>query len=325
MLVDLKQQKVECKDWQGEFERVLTERGKSDLTIKNYLVDLAAFAAWFQEANGQAFSPELLNSWDLRAYRTWCLEVKHYKPATWNRRHASMRMFMGCFQKTGQIVHNPMEFIATADAEDEAPHWLTKAEFGRLMRQLELDTIGANTMLRRWRAVRDAAAVSVMVYAGLRVGELVNLLTTDLQVSERQGVVVVRLGKGQKYRRVPLNVEARRSVSQWNKIRPVGSNYLFVDDDGQGLTVGAIQERVAAIGESAKVDGLTPHRLRHTCAKRMVDAGTPITVVRKILGHAKISTTQRYTLPGWEDLEEAVESVVIGKMARITLKTKGAK
>ncbi len=301
-------------DWMGEFENVLTQRGKSALTIKNYLVDLAGFAAWFQEANGQAFSPELLNSWDLRAYRTWCLEVKHYKPATWNRRHASMKVFMGCFQKSGQIVHDPMEFIATADAEDEAPHWLTKAEFGRLMRQLELDTIGANTMLRRYRALRDAAAVSVMVYAGLRVGELVDLLISDVEIGERSGVVVVRLGKGQKYRRVPLNVEARRAISQWLKVRPVGSEYLFVNDIWQRLTVGAIQERVAAIGESAKVDGLTPHRLRHTCAKRMVDAGTPITVVRKILGHAKISTTQRYTLPGWEDLEEAVEGVALGKM-----------
>lgn len=314
MLIETKE-KVTVENWLGVFENVLTQKGKSPLTIKNYLVDLRAFSTWFQQANGQAFSPELLNSWDLRTYRTWCLEVKKYKPATWNRRYASMQVFVNCFRKAGLILHDPLEDIPTAVTEEQAPHWLTASEFGRLMRQVELDVNGANTPLRRWRAIRDAAAVSVMVFAGLREAELVALLCSDVKISERKGLVVVRMGKGQKYREIPLNTEARRALGQWLEVRPSGMGALFVDESGHSLTTGAIQARVDSIGAAAKIDDLSPHRLRHTAAKRMLDAGRPLTEIQKILGHAKLSTTAKYLLAGWEDLEEAVEAIGQGKMA----------
>ena len=75
------------------------------------------------------------------------------------------------------------------------------------------------------------------------------------------------------------------------------------------------QKMVGALGERAKVEDLTPHALRHTCAKRMVDAGRPLTEIQKILGHEKLETTARYCQPGWEDLERAVESIILGEMA----------
>jgi len=75
----------------------------------------------------------------------------------------------------------------------------------------------------------------------------------------------------------------------------------------------AIQKRIAEICRSAGIDEISPHRLRHTCAKRMLDAGRPLTEVQMILGHSSLNTTARYVTPGWEDLQAAVDSVAIGK------------
>lgn len=305
-----------AESWQGEYELQLTRKGKSAHTIKSYLAACQAFAGWFAQANGQDFSPDLLNNWDLRSWRTWCLETARVSPATWNQRRAALMSLCQWARKGGLIIHDPMEDIPSADQVEQAPRWLTAAEFGRVMRQIELEVNGANTDLRRWRAVRDAAMVAVMAFAGLREAELVSLSCADVVLSERKGQVNVRLGKDEKFRSVPLSQDARRPLGQWLQVRPAGPGPLFVDEHGAPLSTRAVQKRVAALGEAAKVDNLTPHRLRHSCAKRMVDAGRPLTEVQKILGHARLDTTARYTQPGWEDLEEAVESVAQGKMAR---------
>ena len=74
------------------------------------------------------------------------------------------------------------------------------------------------------------------------------------------------------------------------------------------MTTRTVQRVVAEIGRLAGLE-VSPHDLRHTCLKRMVDAGTPLTVVQKIAGHKKLETTARYIKPGWGDLEKAVERV----------------
>ena len=173
---------------------------------------------------------------------------------------------------------------------------------------MELDLASANTDLRLARAKRDGALVAVMVYGGLRVDEACSLSKKDVQITERRGRLVVLRGKGDKYREVPLNSEARHWLSEWMAVGGNGSTLFEVD-------VRMAEKIVKGIKERAGVNELTPHGLRHTCAKRMVDAGRPLTEVKEILGHEKLETTARYCLPGWEDLEGAVESIMLGHLA----------
>jgi site-specific recombinase XerC len=176
------------------------------------------------------------------------------------------------------------------------------------MRQIELNLNAANTPERVLRAKRDGALVAVMVFGALRESEAAALLRPDIELGERKGRLLVRLGKGEKSRPIPLNGEARRWLAEWLKVCPT--------DQVFDLTTRAIQKRIALIGAQAAIEELTPHRLRHTCLKRMVDGGAQLTAAQKIAGHAKIETTARYAMAGWADLEEAVEGVILGKSKR---------
>lgn len=295
-----------------DFGSWLAAHGRSEKTLLAYGQDVRHFERWFEQQNREAFQVELLNSFDLQAYRTWCLTVEQCSPATWNRRRIALRMLAAWGREAGSVAFDPMANVDGAEAEELAPRWLDAAEFGRLMRTMEGAVNSANTELRKRRAVRDGAMVALMAFAGLRVAEVASLGRGDVELSERKGRVVVRLGKGQKYREVPLSADARRWLGAWLELHHDG-NFLF-----EGMSARAMQKRVMAIGVEARIEGLSPHGLRHTCAKRMVDAGRPLTEVAKILGHAKVTTTARYTQPGWEDLENAVESIQLGTMKRRT-------
>ncbi len=300
-----------------DFNGWLAANGRSALTVAAYAQDVKHFAKWFEEQNREAFRVELLNSFDAQAYRTWCLTVEQCSPATWNRRRIALRMLAAWGRAVGSVTFDPLASVEGAEAEELAPRWLDAGAFGRLMRSLEGAVNGASTELRKWRAVRDGAMVALMVFAGLRVAEAAALALGDVELSERKGKVIVRLGKGQKYREVPLGAEARRWLGAWLDVHP-GGEWLFVDEAGRPVSARAMQKRVMAIGVAARIEGLSPHDLRHTCAKRMVDAGRPLTEVARILGHAKLTTTARYTQPGWGDLEDAVESIGLGRTMRKT-------
>jgi integrase/recombinase XerC len=296
------EQKIEFSNWRDAFAAKLQADGCGGKTVETYLVQVRVFEGWFEEQNGQPFELSLLTSWDIRAFREWSLTSQMVKPATWNLRLAALRALV----KFAGLGSDAFSGVQKAEAVRQAPKWLTAKEFGQVMRQLEIGINGANTAERKARAMRDAAMVAFMVLAGMREAEVVGLRRADVVISERRGKAIIRLGKGEKYREVPLSVECRRYVSMW--LGASTGEYLF-----DQMTTRALQKRISALGESAGVVDLTPHRLRHTCAKRMVDAGRPLTDVQEILGHSRLDTTSRYTQSGWEDLEEAVECVVLGK------------
>jgi site-specific recombinase XerD len=300
----------------GDFRSFLEEeRGQG--TISAYSQDLRHFMTWFEQANGVAFSPIQMNSHDCRDYRAFCLEVERCAPATWNRRRSTLKLLHGWIMTALRIELFPFEKqLKRAEEEEQAPRWLSQIEERQVMRQVELNIVAANTAARKARAIRDAALVAMMRYAGLRVEEVANLETGDVQIGERKGAVTVRLGKREKKRVVPLSASARDAIGSWLANRPGGTVFLFVDEQGQGMSTRAIQKRIEALGAQTHIEGLTCHALRHTCAKSMLDAGRPITEVQRILGHEKLETTARYVQPGKEDLEQAVEAGELGRMVK---------
>jgi integrase/recombinase XerC len=144
------------------------------------------------------------------------------------------------------------------------------------------------------RSVRDVALAPLMWKAGLRVSEIVALDVSDVKIqSSQRGVVQVRLGKGRKSRSVPLNAGVIAALKTWLKIRPAEGDALFLRRSNIRLTTRAVQQIVEQVGREAAATGrthsladreasealsaLTPHVLRHTCAKRLLDAGAQLT------------------------------------------------
>jgi len=295
--------------WQDAFAGHLRPV-KSESTVKAYLADVRAFALFFSEFNGGLeFDPSLLTSWDLREYRKHLIE-NHAAPATINRRIASLRALAAWCLQTGRLSVDPTADISGVGNQQLAPRWLNRADFGRLMRQAERAINAARTTAAKVQALRDRAILALMAYGSLRVSEVCGLTTADVTLSERRGLVKV-LGKGEKYRTVPLAAEARRALSEYLAAAGIelegDHRPLWQGKHGQGITPRSVQRMVEELGRLAGVEA-TPHRLRHTAAMRMI-ANVDVTVVAAVLGHSRIETTRRYTLPGLEELEAAVETI----------------
>lgn len=127
----------------------------------------------------------------------------------------------------------------------------------------------------------------------------------DLTIGERSGLVRVREGKGDKYREVPLNITVRRVMEIY--LTSISGLWLFPGHKNHITTRTA--ERI--VGKYARLSGVevTPHMLRHTFGKMLVDAGESLDRVAMLMGHSNLNTTARYTQPSLYDMEKAVEKL----------------
>ena len=273
-----------CGKWEVEFMSYLQESGRSARTVDSYLQDVRQFASWFFDVNGQEFEPALITGVDLRAWRERSLN--EVAAATWNRRRISLSVFCEFAVSIGWLSYNPFSGVERAD-------------------QVELAVNGARTDAWKSQALRDQAIILLMVQAGLREGEVCALDVQDVEINERSGRVTIRRGKGDKRRQVPLNAEVRRAVKAWLEDSGRVAGALFVSKHGSRLGVRSVQRMVSELARRAGVEA-TPHSLRHSFAKRLLDEQTPLTVVSKLLGHSRLETTARYVQPGWSDFELAV-------------------
>lgn len=154
----------------------------------------------------------------------------------------------------------------------------------------------------------------MLLYTGLRLAELVALDLDDVRVSARKGLVVVRSGKGDAYREVPLNALVRQVLEEWLDERAQrtgeGERALFVGRGGQRLSKRSVDDVVRGLGEDAGVK-LSAHILRHTFLTRMVRQGSDLVLVAELAGHRRLETTRRYSLPSDADRLLAVENLQI--------------
>ena len=137
------------------------------------------------------------------------------------------------------------------------------------------------------------------------MGEAAALRLDALALNGKAAKVIVRSGKGLKYRELPLHKEARQALTAYLQVRPADQgDYLFLGQRGP-LGSRGIQMQLTALGQAAGV-AVTPHMLRHTFATRLLrEAGTDLVTVAALMGHASIATTQIYTQPGEADMIRA--------------------
>jgi len=126
--------------------------------------------------------------------------------------------------------------------------------------------------------------------------------------------VLVRQGKGHKARSVPLNKDARGALEEWlgarREVDPDnGHEHLFLSQKGGPLSVRAIGFRVSALAKKANLEDVSPHALRHSFAKNLVNADVGLEKVAMLLGHESLETTRLYITPSEADLQEATERV----------------
>lgn len=296
-----------------EIELFLDHLGERDLTketLSHYRVALTDFFEWFTQATGQPGAAAWVTPLDLRQYRE-ALKEK-YKAATVNGKLGCLSAFFDWGVETGRIPKNPVSNLKRVTLGTKAPKWLTRQETYKVLQKAEqmvqiaqMRKLAASEQI----AARTQAMVLLMLNAGLRASEVANLKVADIKLTERAGLVLVRYGKGDKEREVPLNLDARRAVQTWLKVRGSESVYLFPGaDETQPLSRLLVTFHVTNLGEKAGVK-LHPHRLRHTFGKNLIDRGVPLDRVAMLMGHVNLNTTALYTLPGESDLRQAVDKI----------------
>jgi integrase/recombinase XerC len=288
------------------FEKYLENLDRSSKTIEGYLQDLRLFEKWFEQTNGEDFSPKGFTSIDGREYRSYLLTVEKAAAATINRKIAALRAFGDWTVSCNVFDTNPVLSLRGIKEQNGGIKWLDKKEQSTLLRQLDKNLNAAKTIPARRTAIRNRCIVVLLVNSGLRIGELCSLTVDDIDLSERKGSVVVREGKGRKMRTVPLNLNARSALTEWLSIRGTTSHSeVFSGQRGNALTPNAIQRFLDEFSRICNIE-VTPHSLRHTFCKNLMNAGVTIEKVAAIAGHESIQSTRRYIEPSSNDLERAV-------------------
>jgi integrase/recombinase XerC len=277
----------------AEFLRGLeVEDNASSHTLRNYASDLqqlAQFLAAGQQRAAEEVDWSAVQAHDLRAFLVELL--RRNRKSSVARKLSAVRHFFRFLARRGDIAADPTMGVTAPQCEKQLPAHLNVDDMFRL-----LDAPRADTPSGR----RDRAILEVTYSCGLRVSELVALNWSDVDAS----LALVRVrGKGRKERVVPIGQKAldalaryRDSVGQLCRKPPLDADAVFLNTRGTRLTARSVARLVdsytLASGLSAKV---SPHALRHSFATHLLGGGADLRAIQELLGHASLSTTQRYT------------------------------
>jgi integrase/recombinase XerC len=212
---------------------------------------------------------------------------------------AVLRSFFAHLKRSGAIDANPAAALRTPRFRRTLPRYVGEADLRRVLSD--------DRLLTDRRAARDAVLLEVLYGSGLRASEAVGLDWRDVQLGARQ--VHVRSGKGGKDRIVPLTSAARAALRALAAVSASssGATPVLVGSRGTRLAVRSVGRIVAQAMRAAGVAEVNPHALRHSCATHLLDDGADLRSIQELLGHASLSTTQRYTHVSLKQMQRAYQ------------------
>jgi len=279
------------------------ERRRSPRTVETYERDLHELREFLV---GRALVPDA-SKVDVAALRGFLGSiVRDRRPTTMARKMSALRSFFRYLERRGVVRANPAAALRPPKVVRSTPRFLTVEETLRVVVAPSEDSTRDETL-----ALRDRAMLELLYASGIRVSELASLGLVDLDLRERTGRVV---GKGDKERRIYFGEVARDSIERWLAVRGrcVGKDgqqdvrALFLGRFGTHLTARQVENIVRRYGAlGAARSDLHPHAIRHSTATHLLDAGADLRGIQELLGHASLSTTQRYTHVSLDRLTEA--------------------
>jgi integrase/recombinase XerC len=266
------------------------ERNLSANTLRAYEREVAGFVEFAQREMGLGHPREATPA-TVRAYLA-ALHSRRLAKVSVQRALAALRTYMRFLGREGVVAANPARVVPTPRAPKPLPEVVGAPQLAELLEALPATSAGR----------RDRAALELLYAAGLRVSELVGLDLDDLDLSRR---LVRVIGKGNKERVVPFGRQAELAIRSYLPDRAAwrhqagaadGSEPLLVNQRGGRLSDRSMRRILdAAVQRVALVHKLHPHALRHAFATHLLEAGMDLRAIQELLGHASLSTTQRYT------------------------------
>ncbi len=299
-------------------DHISVERGVSSHTHRNYEQVLTEFCRWHEQEKQSAPDWKRLQRDDFRAYLRH-LGRQDLKRATIQLRFSALRSFFRHLRREGVVESLPIKNLSLPKMERRLPSFLTRQQMLNLlaapMQTLRVEAGNSNARrpgrpLSMKVAMRDVALLETIYSSGLRVGEICGLRVEDMDWKEQ----VIRVsGKGRKERIVPIGEPALKAIQEyWQCLKsvPTGGNPVFQMDSSKGQPMNRTQiaRRLKKYLVQAGLDPkLTPHKIRHSYATHLLDAGADLRSVQELLGHAHLVTTQVYTHVTTERLKNAYQ------------------
>ena len=273
----------------GFLNYLRAERDASPLTLRNYAAEIAAYRVWHDDKLKTPVDWLRVDAFQVRSYLVH-LSERRYDRATIHLKLSALRSFFRWLVRSERMKQNPVVGLTMPKLQRKLPKFLTIQQIEALLNAPITDQ-KPESQLAVWR---DKAILEVLYSGGLRIHELTGLNDDDLDLLAE--VARVR-GKGKKERLTPLGGPAIAAVQEYLKLRQRGARGpLFVNRFGGRLTPRSVQRMLKKYLIAAGLDpSLTPHKLRHSFATHMLDAGADLRSVQELLGHASLSTTQIYT------------------------------
>lgn len=283
----------------GDFLDYLTyERNVSVNTVTAYRDDLESFVTFLTDHYFSMARDQVdLGQVDHLTVRSYLAHLGRRKLARASiaRQLSTLRSFFKFLVREGRVETNPARSVATPKKEHHLPQVMQTSEISLLIEQPDLDTpLG----------IRDLAWMELLYASGLRISELVGIDLDDIELRSR--LVKVR-GKGSKERIIPFGTKAEAAIREYFKVR----EKLVRDPDEQALFVNYRGERITTrsirrlfddyVRDASLRAGISPHTMRHSFATHLLNAGADLRGIQELLGHASLSTTQKYThLNDWQ-------------------------
>ena len=275
------------------------EDGLSKNTLNSYRFDLDLFSAWLIENLKKNFLE--VSQADIQQYLAFKFPTS--KSRSISRLLATLRRLYKYLLRENKISIDPTLEIQSPKISKSLPKSLSEEDIEALLSAPDIKTSSG---------LRDKAMLELLYACGLRVSELVNILLTELSMTE--GVIRVT-GKGSKTRLVPMGEEAvdwiKKYINEGRKdiLKQQTSKYLFITIRGGAMTRQAFWHLIKRYSIIAKIKKpMSPHILRHAFATHFINHGADLRVVQMLLGHSDISTTQIYTHVARERLKNLHES-----------------
>ena len=231
----------------------------------------------------------------LRDYLIEYQSINNCKNSTLDNVRRNLSSFFSWLEEENYIIKNPIRRIHKIRMASRIKKTISDEN-------IELLRDGCKTL-------RDLAMVDLLYTTGMRVGELVNLNTEDVDFQER---VCIVYGKGAKERRVYFDAETKLHLQNYLNSRADNNNALFVSllKPHRRIKINGVEIRIRELGRSLGMRDVYPHKFRRSMATRAIDKGMPIEQVQKLLGHKQIDTTMRYAIVNQTNVKNSYKKYI---------------
>ncbi len=271
-----------------QFEQYLAQIALSPKTITNYLADLRVFVRWAEATYPNEFTLVRVSPSQIRAYRNHLVQ-QNRASSTINRHLQALRKCCAYIAQTNLAPRNAAEEIPLVRAEKRtATKILTDAQLTALL--------NAAKKTRPSIAKRDSAILQLLINAGLRVAEVVDLQTEDVQFDYPGVHLAIRDSRGRGMREIPLPPDVCHELKEWLDIRPktIPFPHVFLSQEGRPVSVRTVQRIVNRCAKQVGLNDITAQSLRRDYALKLLQESGSLELVRERLGHQNKQITLQY-------------------------------